>query len=222
MSHGIGILAFDLGDFSPTAVDNWYYRRHGMEHLLGEAAPHDSITQVRPLRKFRKLYERLEPPPATNSIHFGDLALNARATVLGFSSPITYHVSYRQPGSGVLIGRFPRFLEERFPDAHRLWCRMLGQRNGEEWIPFTVDGTTYHVDRRGSEGGCIQGDAISELADALDPVLDALPGFYEGIDDPKYRESEAVRCRAIETLHGVCRHLGEGWPDNPTIIAYRS
>lgn len=64
---------------------------------------------------------------------------------------------------------------------------MLGQRNGEEWIPFTIAGTTYYVNRRGSEEGCIQGDAITELADALNPVLDSLPGLYEGIDDPEYR-----------------------------------
>lgn len=222
VSHGIGILALDLNHFSPRAVDNSYYRRHGMEHLLGEDAPHDSVTQVRPLRWFRQLYERLEPPPATNGVHFGDLALNARATVLPFLSPIMYSMTYRQPGSGVLQGRFPRFLEGRFPEAHRLWCRLIGRRNGEEWLPFTVDETTYHLDWAECEGGCIQGEAIAELADALEPVLGELPAFYERIDDAKYRESDAVHQRAIETLYGVCRHLGDGWPDNPTLISYRS
>ena len=219
MGVATGVIAFDLDKFNPSFVRRIFYTRLGTERLLGDAASRDMVRQRRAVGHFRDLYDDLEPPPATNGVNFWDLSLAARGTVLAHSTAVRYRTGYGKPGTGLLSGLLPDFLAERSAEAHRLWMRLLGRPADRDWFPFTVDGTTYRLARGESHGGCLQGDDVGALADALRPLLSDLPEFYEGLDE-RYRTSRAVAGRPVETLYGVCRTLADDVPGNLTLSVY--
>ncbi|WP_224269668.1 hypothetical protein [Haloprofundus salinisoli] len=214
MSTDCAFLAVDMDAVHPTAVDTAYYTRWGMEHLLGDATPRHLELLRRSAESLSELYETLELPPAKNPFDFAEFALCVEGNP-ALRSPVIYSMAYWQPSWRVLSRRFCDFLEEESPVAHALWQKLLGGIGDSEWVPFVVGGTEYRL----GHGGFLQGDELSEMSGALEPVLPKLPTFYETLDK-REQGRNAVVGHAVETIYNLCRQLAGPGAGSPILLYY--